>query len=359
MSIVDVIKNQLSGDVLGKLSAAIGEPEDKTQAAAGAAVPSVLSVLANSVLTGKGLDGLLGALRNFEGTDVIASLKAPSSGGSVSPPAGGDILGSLLGPNLSTLINILSKFSGLGATAMKTLMTYLGPIILSAIAAQLKGKGGLSPANLTSFFTTEKANITKALPAGLSLADMPSIPGVPTPKVPDAGVPSWLLPVVALGLIGAAAWFFLKSPAEGPLPEVPVPPPMNRPNVTPPAPVDTAKIPPAPTDAAVTIPSVDEVTKSLSDVYTGATQALVDVKDVATAETAAPKLTDLGSKLDLVKPLWDKLPAEAKAAVAKVTVDHLDTFKALVAKAVELPGVGDKLKAILDALVAKLAGFTA
>ncbi|OJW19217.1 MAG: hypothetical protein BGO49_12030 [Planctomycetales bacterium 71-10] len=350
MSIVDTIKNQLSGEVLAKLSSILGESEEKTSATVGAAVPAILSTLANSVLSGKGLDGLLDALRGVEGTDPVDTLRSSNSDG---PPPGGDILGSLLGPNLSTLINILSKFSGVGLPALKTLLSYVGPIILSAIAAQLKGKGGLTPANLTSFFTAEKANITRALPASLSLADLPSIPGVPTSvpvgKAPTAGIPPWLLPALALGFLALAAFYFMSGPQEAPAP----PPPVEAPAAP------ATAIPPAPTGDSLTIPTADEVSKGLSEIYSGATQTLADVKDAATAEAAAPKLQGLDDRLSTLKGLWDKLPAEARSTIAKVTVEHLDTLKALVGKVLEIPGVGEKLKPILDALLAKLAEFAA
>lgn len=357
MSIVDLIKNQLSGEVLDKLSAAIGESPEKTRAASNAAVPSILSMLTNSALSGKGLEGLLSALRDFDGADPVATLKTP---GTPAPPPGGDILGSLLGPNLSSLLNLLSKFAGVGVPAMKTLLSYIGPMILSVLASQLKGRGGLTPANLTSLLTAEKANIARAVPAGLSLADLTPPPIVTTrpatTAAEESSLPGWLLPLLALALIGAGLYFFMQ-PAEAPAPtpneaENPAPPPGEAPRATPP--IETPKA-----DLDVAIPTADEVSKRLDDVYSGVTQALADVKDVPTAEAAAPKLTAFDTQLDAIKSLWDKIPTDAKATVAKVTAEHLDTLKGVVTKVLEIPGVGEKLKPILDAIITKLAGFSA
>lgn len=364
MNIVDAVKNQLSGEVLGRLSSAIGESEEKTRIAAGAAVPSVLSLLANSVLGGKGLDGLVDALRNYEGTDPMARLRtSPDAGEAAAAPPSGDVLGSLLGPNLSTLLNLLSKFAGIGLPALKSLMSFVGPLILSTLASQLKGRGGITPANLTSFFTAEKANISKALPAGLSLADLASIPGVSTPgttsrpsvattPAADSGMPSWLLPVLALGLLGLGAWYFLREPQEAPAPgpvaEAPGGPP-----------VEGAPASPAAVDESTMMPTADEVSKGLNEVYTGAAQTLAEVKDAATAEAALPKLSAFDTRVDVLKTLWDKIPAEAKAAVLKATAEHLDALKALVPKVLEIPGVGEKLKPVLDGLLAKIASMSA
>lgn len=95
MSIVDLIKNQLSGEVLDKLSAAIGESPEKTRAASNAAVPSILSMLTNSALSGKGLEGLLSALRDFDGADPVATLKTP---GTPAPPPAETYLDRSWGP---------------------------------------------------------------------------------------------------------------------------------------------------------------------------------------------------------------------------------------------------------------------
>jgi len=178
-------------------------------------------------------------------------------------------------------------------------------------------------------------------------------------------MPSWLLPLAALALLGIAAWYFLGNQVEE-QPGGMEPPVISNPA---PAPAPVAEAAPAPTpseaeakapvDPNLPIPTADEVTASLSEVYTTATQALTSVKDAATAEAAAPTLEGLTAKIDAAKALWGKLSPFAQAAVAKASATNLSTFKGLVDKALELPGVGDKLKTILDALVAKLASFAA
>lgn len=235
MSIVDAIQNQLSGEALAGLGAAVGVSEDAARQAIGAAVPAVLSSLSNATLDGDRLNKLMDALRDFEGT-----APAEDIGG-----AKADVLGAILGPNLPTLIELLARFTGLSASAIGGLLERLGPVILAAIAARLRGTGGLTPANLTSFFTAEKGEFTKSLPGGLSLADLPSLPGVPTaapaPRPAPSEPPSWLAPVLIAGLLALAAFYYIKLPPERPAP--------------PPKPADAsehddAPIPPAPTGEA-------------------------------------------------------------------------------------------------------------
>ena len=179
MNIVDVIKSQLSGEVLAKLSSLVGESEDKTKAAVGAAVPGLLSVLA-SLATSGGADKLINALKQVDtgsggGFGDVLSGQA----GQVAEK-GGSLLNILLGSSaLPAIISILSKFSGVAAGPLKTLLSYLAPLILATIAKQFAGKS-LTPQALSSFFAEQKPNINAALPPGLSLANIPGFATVTT-----------------------------------------------------------------------------------------------------------------------------------------------------------------------------------
>ncbi len=359
MNIVDLIKGNLTSELLSKLGTAIGTDAESTRSAANAAVPSLLSVLSGLATNGQGVDKLLAALKGFDAespnrlrTDIVEGKGARVQ------EQGADILGSLLGGNLSTLINVLTKFSGVGAGAIKGLLGYLAPLILSVIASQLKSKGSLSATGLTSFFNDQKANISNALPPGLSLAGLPSATPIKVSMRPNdkdtTGIPSWFLPLMVLGLLALALWYFyLQEPVVAPPPAAPVA--VDHKVTTPPAEAKEV-VPPA--EVKVEIPTADEVIKDLGDVHVTAIQALASVKDGPTADAAIPTLTDLDSKIESAKALWDQLAEPAKAAVTKATAENLGSFKTLVGKTLEIPGVAEKLKTILDALVTKLTAFT-
>jgi len=371
MNLVDLIKDQLAGGVLDKLSASIGESEEKTKAAAGVAVASLLSALAGLVTSNQGAESLMNSLRQFDG-DSLSRLRTDltqDDAGKIRDQ-GGDILGSLLGGDLTTLINVLTKFSGIGAAALKSLLSYLAPLILSVIAEQLKGKS-LTPASLTGFFDEQKANIQAALPSGFSLAAAPtphakaSVPA--GPRADASGMPGWLLPLAALVLLGIAAWYFLGNQSveqpggmEPPVVTNSAPVPAEAPAPTPVA----AKAPATakaktPVDPNAPVPTGAEVNQSLDGIFKTATEALTSVKDAETAEAALPTLDGLKDKIDSVKAQWDLVSPFGKAAVTKATSAKLSIFKTLVGKTLEIPGVSDKLKEVLDALVAKLSTFVA
>jgi hypothetical protein len=340
MNLIQLIKDQLSGELIAKLSSALGESEAKTRTAATAAVPSLLSVLANLVSSGTGAEKLVSTLRGLD-----PGLQSNPGGMLRSQPSvvqemGGKLLGSLLGGGgLGDLVNALTKFSGLAPGASKGLLSYLAPLILGMIANQFKNKA-LTPQGLSSLFAEQKSHIAEAIPSGFPVGDLTRLADV---KVPEAGLPKWLLPALALGALALAAWYFFGRNPE--------PPPVA--NTTPPVPEVAAevkpKIEPA-ADGAV-------LAKDLGDVYKTAMETLTGVKDAATAEAALPKIEGLNTTLDRLKGLWDKLPEAGRSAVTAVTRDSLDKLKELVAKVLAIPGVGEKLKPLLDALVTKLTGL--
>jgi len=156
---------------------------------------------------------------------------------------------------------------------------------------------------------------------------------------------------VGLGLLGALAWYFFGNrPAEvKPVGEAPVVVKKKEPK-----PVPELVVP----KAAVSLPDPTKLGADLTSIFSSITDILGGVKDVPTAETAAPKLTDLTPKLDNLEILWDKLPDAAKTSISKIAVDHLGKLKELVAKVLAIPGVSEKLKPVLDIILAKLSAFT-
>jgi hypothetical protein len=363
VNIVELIKGQLGDDVLGKLGSLIGESEDKTRSAVGAAVPGLLAILAQLASTSGGADKVINSLKQVDPTpdggfgDILAGPKAPEV-----QEKGSSLINILLGSAaLPVILKLLSKFSGIAAGSAKGLLGYLMPVILSMLAKQLTGGGrALTPQGLSSFFAEQKDNIGSALPSGFSLADIPGLGAVSAapravsgPAAAEGGLPSWLLPLVGLGLLGLIAWWFLGQPTEPTI----VNPPGAAPTAAPAGRPVVPKAEPVAPKAALELPDPAKLGTDLNGVYTTLMDVLGGVKDAGTAGTAVSKLAEMGPKLDGLKSLWEKLPEAGRTAVAKVTTDHLAKLKELVAKVLALPGVGEKLKPVLDAIVAQLATF--
>lgn len=378
-NIVEAVKNELTGDLLNKLTAAVGENVETVKTAANAATPALLSALAGLASNQLGLDKLASILEGFSADSPGALRDEVIAGrGDAIQQRGATTLDSLLGGGLSVLVDALAKFASAKPESIRRLLGYLAPMILSLVASRLKAAGGLGAANLRSFFDQQKSNITGAVPPGLSLVGLPSPLHRTAATADHGGRPYWmgsLLVVIILGLF--AGYFFLQQPTP-PTTEVDPTEIMTVPSAPQPVAPSEAQdkaekavqsAPTGPAEASdkkaeekaakTAAPTAAEVTRSLGEAHVIGISSLAAVNSPETAEGQLPTLTALGPKLDEIKGHWDKLSDADKQTVAKSSAENRDSFKSLADKTLQKPEIADKLKGILDMLVQKLDAFSA
>lgn len=94
-----------------------------------------------------------------------------------------------------------------------------------------------------------------------------------------------------------------------------------------------------------------ELLKKVTDLLGSASTSLQGVTDVDTSKAALPKLTELNGSLASLKATIEKLPAEAKTALASVIDKGVEQLEALSKKVEALPGVSDVVKPEVDKLI--------
>lgn len=340
MNIIELIKNNLSGSALGQLGSLIGASPEQTKVAAGAAIPSILAGLGKSASSKDGADRLSDLLNKLD-PSLVNNPGGAYGGANASQlgEKGTGMLDSILGGGmLSGLGGLLGKFSGLGGDIIKKLLGFLAPLVLGAIAKQMGGRA--TSQGLTQFFNEQKSNISNAMPAGFSLASIPGMGdiGASVQQAADtvkkgASQMTWLVPILLVAL-GVVLWYYLK-------PEEPV------------------RLPGS-TDVAKNIAKTagTSLTESINSYFASATETLSGIKDAATAEAALPKLNALSTQADDLKKGFALVPDAGKAAIKTLLSSSLDKLKAMVDKLLALPVVGEKLKPVVEPLMAKLAGIT-
>jgi len=312
-----------------------------------------------------GLDlGMLGNLAGALGGSQASGL------GSL----GGNLLGSLLGGggggnNLSSLVGALASFAGMQPGIMKTLLTYLAPIVLGMVAKQFTGRP--DAAGVSRLFSEQAANIRGGMPKGFSLPDLAlgAVSGGGRPSEParshghdhaeeKAGMPGWLLPLLVLGALGLG--YYLYSQNQKKAAEVVA------------VREDVAKQGPVAVDRTEVIEKVgknlvDTVTETImidpkfleagkvaGGLFTGLTKALGGVTDVASAKALLPEFEKFAPMLTTLEAEADKLPADEKPAFAKVIADNLGLLGKLVEKVMAIPGVRDVLGPVVTPMVETL-----
>jgi hypothetical protein len=351
MNLVNLIQDQLTGGVMNNITSLTDGNEAQAKSTVKAGVPALLSALSGMASSGGGSANKLastlnqfspGSLENVTGTMAQEPTKAVEQGN--------DLLGSLLGGNtLSGLAAAVARFAGLDSGTVKKLLAYVSPLVLGAIGKQFQGRPA-TVQGLQSLFAEQKSNIAAAMPAGLSLANVPGLPQL-GPTVTSVGgapqkgtyaaeptsspVAKTLLPLAVLALLAALAWWWFSS--------------------------QRAKEAATPAPAAVPAvqANVTRLTGGLNSVYATATQTLDGITDAASAEAALPTLNRLNSQIDGLTPLWEKLPGTARSTVAQITTNNIGKLNDSVERVLAIPGASEKLGPVLDEIVSKLKIFGA
>ncbi len=374
MNLVDMIKDQVTSEITGKLGSLLGTNEVQAKSAMGAAIPALLAGLAGTASNESGASKLASAFNNLDSNALSSIQGLITREPEEAANKGGDLLGSLLGGSAMTaIVGALVKFLGSNPAMMKKLLGFAAPFVMSSIMKQFQGKPATAH-GLTSLFNSQKSNISSAIPAGLSLADVPGISSLgavardfgnagrnvgrdverTARAAQDSGssLMKALLPIGALALLGFLAWK-LFSPAPAPvvnedvavtnrelIDDYEAQRPVTQPEVTTPA-----------------LPDLSQFTGNLNGVYSTLTDTLKGITDVQSAEAALPQFTELNSKIESLSAVRSQLPEAGRAAVTQIAKDHMGPIQALIEKVMAIPGVKETLEPVLSQIVTKLTGF--
>ena len=373
MNITDLITSQLmSPDVLGKLSGLIGANESQTKTATSAAVPALLNVFGKMASTNSGADQLAKAMGGLD-LGMLGNLAGALGGSQASGlgSMGGSLLTSLLGGgnNLSSLVGTIASFAGMQPGIMKTLLTYLAPMVLGMVAKQFTGKPDAS--SVSRLFSEQSNNIRGALPKGLSLGDFGSASGRPSeparhgghsPEPQSAGLPGWLLPLLALGALGLGWYIWNQNKAANEVRPVAV---AETEEKVGPVTVKETEIVATKgkeiIDTVVDQISIDpkfleaiRVGKNATDLFGGLTSVLKGVTNEETARLAVPELEKLAPMLTSLEEEAGRLPVEEKPAFTDFIGKNLGLLSKMIDTAMSLPGVKDLLGPVVGPMVETL-----
>lgn len=399
MNIVDLVKDQLTSQVLGSLGSLAGTNEAQTKAASAAAVPALLGGLAKLAGNAQGAGQIASALGGLD-LGMLGNLAGVLGGANSSKVSnlGGGLLGTLFGNTAtSAIVEMLASFLGIKGGVSRSLLSYLAPVVLGTVAKQLTSSGkAIDASGIQSLFADQGRNIQSAMPAGLSLGDFGSIAksvsaatsggtgssshashGHVERQQASSGFPSWLpwlaLPLIALG----AFWFMNKDKGVKPVDK----------GATVTNPTDTMKKKMVEAQksgeaiagkAAVkgaeavkaTTDAVSAAVEKASDAIdltafggdvTGLFGKLTDsfkgITDVPSAEAAVPGLKDLAGILEGYKTTADKLPGAGKATVKEMVGTNLGILQPIIDTVLAIPGVGDILRPIVEPMLKTLGAL--
>ena len=205
--------------LLGSMASNLGAPESAVKSGLQGGLASMLGAMANKTDQPGFLSQILGMAGNPALSGILGSLGslATGSGGSAIATIGTQLLGSLFGSQQGAVAGALSRSSGLGSSAVTSLLSMAAPMLLGFLGKQVQ-EHGMSANLLGSTLKSELPGLQAHLPAGFSslLSGGSSVAADATRVATEAASSTsrWLWPVVlaALALLGIF-WFMNRGDA--------------------------------------------------------------------------------------------------------------------------------------------------
>jgi hypothetical protein len=141
MNILNVIREQLSPEVLGQISKTVGENPEGTKSALQSALPALLGSAAAQASSPSGATGLLEMLKQKApqggwSESVSGLLGSPGAG-----TAGSSFVSSLLGPKMNLVRDFIAGRSGIRPESATSLMGMGGQILMGILGKQVMARG--------------------------------------------------------------------------------------------------------------------------------------------------------------------------------------------------------------------------
>ena len=357
-NLTSVVMQFLTPEVVAQIASFLGLDKAATQKAAGGAVPALLAGLSDLVANPAGtsqLSKLLTQQQIRSPTDLLRSTGAQG----LADTGSNTLSGLFGGRTMDAMAQAVGKFTGIGDSGGKLLLSVLGPIVLGALG-QHQRNAGLDANGFASLLRSQKDQIVAAIPSGLAdqlgaaglIDKMASASGRASTAASQTANTSinkatqWPYWLGALGLIilGSLAWYTLQRQGQQTVAEQPA--------TTQPA---TRTVGMAPAD--LTVDGVNLASQINSSVST-LKSTLSGITDAATAQAALPKINEAIAQLNDISARAAKLSPDGRSALAKLIVVVRPSINQMCDKVIATPGVGAVAKPAIDDLQARLEALS-
>jgi len=375
INLLDLVKGAVGGQ-MGPLAGILGEDEQKTSSAVGAAIPAILGGLLKKTSTPQGADEIFKTLDDHDG-GILDNIGGLLGGGNHTDllSKGTSLLGMLFGNNQSNLLGSIAKMAGIGNGKAGTILGLLAPIVMGVLGKQRRTQG-LDVGGLTSLLMSQKDHLGGHLKGELSESlGLGDILGSTTDAIKGAGAAashgvqsavgnagraasgaasgaanaaadagksggSFLLALLPLIILGALAfWAFNKFNA----PKVDLPAGDAGLNVD----IGTPDL----SDIKIDIPGFENVGSTFGDL----TKGLSGLKDVEGAQGLVTKFEDASTMVDGLN--LGALAGPQKEMATQAMGGLLGKLKAAIEIAYKIPGVKAILGPTVDGFIEKFAAL--
>ena len=159
----------ISPELMGTIGKQLNESPSGIESALGGILPSILGGMVQKAEGGNfgGIFDMLKGSDNFELTDLIGMMGSGNLAQNDPRDIGGGLMGSLLGNKTGGLIDAISGMAGINKKSSSSLLGMAAPFIMSFLAKKIRGEK-LDAGGLASMLLGQKSSIMGAIPSVLS-----------------------------------------------------------------------------------------------------------------------------------------------------------------------------------------------
>jgi hypothetical protein len=364
-NLVSSVMQYLTPDLIARLAPVFGIDANVAQKVVSAGVPAILASFTKVAATPEGAQNLFDKIKQ-QNPGFLAQMAGAAGGATQKTIAdtGSNLLSNLLGGNTANaLTSAVSSFSGINQTAGKSMLGFLGPVVVGALGEEQRSSG-LNANGLANLLWSEKDQIAAAMPSGLAnklsgsglLDTSRQMAGAAADAANDAtdsltarageaaaatarstafaSWPYWLAGAAAvLGLL----WLYgLHNPQVAD-------------EQTP------SKIQMADNSGGRTAAlNADDLSADLTSSVDNLRSTLQGITDPASARAALPKLNEATAQFDKLGTLASQLPPGARKGIASLLGSWMPALNQLCDRVLSRPEVANVAKPTIEALRTKL-----
>lgn len=169
-NLLDLVKDQVMGQLSGQASSFLGESEEGVSKALGGIFPTLLASVAGKATEEGGMSGIMDMIKNTD-SSMVSNITGLFGSGEGSPEglmeSGSGLLSGLLGDKVGGISSMMSKFAGIKGDSASSLLSMAAPMLMGLIGKKVKSEGmGLS--GLQSMLGDQGDFIKAAMPEGLA-----------------------------------------------------------------------------------------------------------------------------------------------------------------------------------------------
>lgn len=151
-NLIELLQQQLSSTLIPELSKQVHAPQEQTEAATNGILATLIGGLTKNASTPEGAASLNNALEKDHDGSVLNDIFGLITGSdTVNQRAtnGAGIIGHIFGDKVGTVVEGISKSTGMDTNSISTLLVKMAPIVMGALG-QVKSDNGLDQDGLSS-----------------------------------------------------------------------------------------------------------------------------------------------------------------------------------------------------------------